>query len=86
MGYAFKPKMKYSLLDEICKLFQDRAAELVKARCKFVYVLDNIDLEEKAQNMRKDFQNKGVHAVARSIVFDRISNQGLPNTGSQHSL
>ena len=45
---------------------------MVKAGHKFVYVLDNIDWMEKANDMRQDVQNKSVHAVATSIVFDRI--------------
>ncbi len=78
--------MKYAVLDEIGKTFLDRAAELVKAGYKFVYVLDNIDWEEKAHDMRQEVQNRSVHAVATSIVFDRVSDQGLPDSGPQQSL
>ena len=63
-GICLEPKMKYAVLDEIGKTFLDRAAELVKAGYKFVYVLDNIDWEEKAHEMRQEVQNRSVHAVA----------------------
>ena len=45
--------MKYTVLDDICSHFVDHAVELVKASYKFVYVLDNIDWEEKAYDMRR---------------------------------
>ena len=63
------------LLDEIGKSFLDRAVELVKSGYRFVFVLDNIDWEEKVHDMRKDNQNTSVHAVATSIVFNRIPNE-----------
>lgn len=69
--------MKYNILDDIGNHFIDRAADLVKAGWKFVYVLDNIDWEEKAHDMRQGVQNKSVHAVATSIVFHCIPNEGL---------
>ena len=40
--------MKYPILDDIGRHFINRAAELVRTGCKFVFVLDNIDWEEKA--------------------------------------
>ena len=78
--------MKYPLLDDIGQQFINRAAELVKSGHKFVYVLDNIDWEEKAHDMRKDVQNRSVHAVATSIVFNRVSDEGLPDSGPQQAL
>jgi hypothetical protein len=51
-----------------------------------VYVLDNIDWEEKAHDMRQDVQNRSVHAVATSIIFHRVSDQGLPDSGPQKDL
>ena len=77
--------MKYPILEDIGKHFIDRAAELVKSGHSFVYVLDNIDWEEKAHDMRQDVQNRSVHAVATSIVFNRVPDKGLPNPGPQHS-
>ena len=65
--------------------FIDHAAELVKSGHKFVYVLDNIDWEEKAHDMRQNVQNRSVHAVATSIVFNRVS-EGLPDSGPQQSI
>lgn len=85
-GLCLEPSMKYPILEDIGKQFIDRAAELVKSGHKFVYVLDNIDWEEKAHDMRQDVQNKSVHAVATSIVFDRVSDQGLPDSGPQKDL
>ena len=78
--------MKYPILDNIGQHFIDRAAELVKAGHKFVYILDNIDWEEKAHDMRQDIQNQSVHAVATSIVFNRVSDEGLPDSGPQQDL
>ena len=78
--------MKYALLDDIGKQFIDHAAELVKAEHRFVYVLDNIDWEEKTHDMRQELQNKCVHAVATSIVFNRVSDKGLPDSDPQQDL
>jgi hypothetical protein len=86
LGVCLEPTKKYPILDDIGKHFIDRAAELVKSGHKFVYVLDNIDWEEKAHDMRENIQNRSVHAVATSIVFNRVSEQGLPDSGPQQSL
>ena len=37
---------------------------------KFVYIVDNIDWEEKVHDMRKHHQNKSVHAVASIVQQD----------------
>ncbi|XP_028413251.1 uncharacterized protein LOC114536099 [Dendronephthya gigantea] len=74
-GLCLEPKMKYTILEDIGKQFIDHAADLVKSGHTFVYVLDNIDWEEKVHDMRQDVQNKSVHAVATSIVFDRVCHQ-----------
>ena len=58
----------------------------MKLGYKFVYVLDNIDWEEKAHDMRQDVQNKSVHAIATSVVFNRVPDQGLPDSGPQQDL
>ena len=47
----------YGILDDIGKQFLGRAAQLVKSGHKFVYVLDNIDWEEKVYDMRMELQN-----------------------------
>ena len=78
--------MKYSILDDIGHKFIDHAAELVKSGHRFVYVLDNIDWDEKAHDMRQEVQNKSVHAVATSIVFNCVSDTGLPDSGPQKDL
>ena len=36
--------------------------------------------------MRQEVQNKSVHAVATSIVFNRVSDKGLPDSGPQQDL
>jgi hypothetical protein len=78
--------MKYDILDDIGSHFLDRTVELVKAGYRFVYVLDNIDWEEKAHDMRQDVQNRSVHAVPTSIVFSRVGDQDLPDSGPQKNL
>ena len=78
--------MKYNILDDIGSHFVDRAIELVKSGHKFVYVLDNIDWEEKAHDMRQDIQNRSVHAVATTIVFNRVPDQGLLDSGPQKDI
>jgi hypothetical protein len=50
---------------------------------KFVYVVDNIDWEERVHDMREHHQNKSVHAVATSMVFSRIPSDNLPDDGPQ---
>ena len=50
---------------------------------KFVYVVDNIDWEERVHDMREHHKNKSVHAVATSMVFSRISSEHLPDDGPQ---
>jgi hypothetical protein len=78
--------MKYKLLDVIGDHFMDLAvAELQKGK-NFVFVLDNIDWMEKVHDMRSDAQNTSVHAVATSLVFNRVSYQHLPDSGPQNSL
>lgn len=59
----------------------DHAVELVKKGHRFVFVLDNIDWTVKVHDMRSENQNKDVHAVATSLVFDRVPSQ--PSTGNQ---
>ena len=77
---------KYGILDDIGEEFLGRATQLVKSGHKFVYVLDNIDWEEKVHDMRIDVQNKSVHAVATSIVSDRVADVDLPDLGPQQDL
>ena len=85
-GMCLEPKMKYPIQEDIGKYFIDCAAELVKSRHSFVYVLDNINWEEKAHDMRQDVQNRSVHAVAISNVFNHVSDIGLPDSGPQKIL
>lgn len=85
-GICIDPTKKYTILDDTGKHFIDRAAAMVKSGHKFVYVLDNIDWEEKVHDMRTDSQNASVHAVATSIVFSRVPVGDLPDTGPQQDL
>ena len=85
-GLCLDPTRKYGILDDIGEEFLGRAAQLVKSGHKFVYVLDNIDWEEKVHDMRMEVQNKSVHAVATSIVFDRVADADLPDLGPQQDL
>ncbi len=70
--------MKYPLLDEIEDHFMDSAVELIKKGHRFVFVLDNIDWTVKVHEMRSENQNKDVHTVATSLVFDRVPS--MPST------
>jgi hypothetical protein len=36
--------------------------------------------------MRQDVQNRSVHAVATSIVFNRVPDKGVPDSGPQECL
>ena len=49
-------------------------------------VCDNIDWEEKVHDMRSDHQNKSVHAVATTLVFNRVPSDHLPDNGPQKVL
>ena len=69
--------MKYDVQDEIGTHFMEKVVEEVKAGNTFSFVMDNIDWEEKVHDMRSDNQNKTVHAVAISVVFDRVSSTHL---------
>ena len=51
-GFCLDPFTKYAMMDNIGHHFLQRAIELVKSGHKFVFVLDNIDWEEKAHDVR----------------------------------
>ena len=72
-NFCLSKSMKYVVQEEIGKHFLDRAVELCKEGRKFVFVLDNIDWDVRAHDMRSNKQNRSVHAVATSIVFDRVA-------------
>ena len=78
--------MKYTIQEEIGSHSLDHAVEQVKQGKQFVFVLDNIDWEVKAHDLRSNKQNQSVHAVAASIVFDRVSSGHLPDEGQQKNL
>ena len=58
---------KYTIQEEIGKHFFDRAAQLLKEGKKFVFVLDNIDWDVKAHDMRSDHQNKSVQLLWQQV-------------------
>ena len=74
------------MLDEIGAHFLDCATQLVKSVHTFVYILENIDREEKPHDIRQDKQNRSVHALATSIVFIWVPDNRLPDSGPQQSL
>ena len=78
--------MKYTILDEIGQHFLDHAVELLMQGRKFVLVLDNNDCDVRVHDMRSDHQNKSVHAVATSIVFNRMSSDHLPDDKTKKNL
>lgn len=78
--------MKYNIQEDIGKHFLDHAVQELKKGKKFVLVLDNIDWEVKVHDMRSDKQNTSVHAVATSLVFDRVSSDHLLDSGPQKSF
>ena len=78
--------MKYTVQEEIGKHFLDRAVQLLKEGKTFVLVQDNIDWDVKVHDMRSDQQNRSVHAVATSKVFDRISSSNIPDNGPKKNL
>jgi len=78
--------MKYTIEEEIGNHFLDCAVELLKQGKTFVFVLDNIDWEVKTHDMRSNKQNRSVHDVATSIVFDRVSSAHLPDDGPKTTL
>ena len=77
---------KYAVLDEIGNHFLEHALEVVKTGMTFVYVVDNIDWEEKVHGMQEHHQNKSAHAVATSKVFSRVSTDHLPDDGPQKDI
>ena len=78
--------MKYPILDDIGNHVMDEAVELVNKGHKFVYVMDNIDWTIKVHEMRSENQNRDVHAVATSLVFDRVPNKQFTSNAPQQSL
>lgn len=78
--------LKYTIQEEIGHHFLDRAVELLKQGRKFVLVLDNIDWDVRVHEMRSDHQNKSVHAVATSIVFNHVSSDHLPDDEPKRNL
>ena len=85
-GICLSKSMKYTIQEEIGKHFLDGAVQLLQEGRTFVFVLDNIDWDIKVHDMRSENQNKSVHAVATSVVFDRVTSSHLPNDGPKRNL
>ena len=85
-GFCLEKSMKYKILDEIGNHFLDKVVEQVNAGKKFTLVLDNIDWTVNVHDMLSDNQNTSVHAVAATMVFNRVSSDHLPDEHPQGSL
>jgi hypothetical protein len=86
LGICLGKTTKYTIQDEIGSHFMDKVVEEVKAGKTFSFVIDNIDWDVKVHEMRSDNQNQSVHAVATSLVFDRVQSKHLPDDEPQQSL
>ena len=84
-GFCLSKTTKYTI-QKIGHHFFDRAVELLKQDRKFVLVFDNIDWDVRAHEMHSDHQNKSVHAMATSIVFNRVSSDHLPDDEPKRNL
>ena len=85
-GVCLDPTKKYTVLDSIGSHFLDLAIELTKKGKKFTIVLDNIDWEIRAHDMREEHQNVSEHAMASCLVFDRVPSDHLPDNGPQKDI
>lgn len=85
-GFCLAAQMKYPLLGDFGGHFMDHAVELVRNAHNFIFVQDNIDWTLKVHDMRSDNHNRSVHAVATSLVFDRVPSKQCSCHISQHSL
>ena len=85
-GLCLDPSKKYSLLDEIGSDFLDLAIELTRQGKSFSIVLDNIEREIRAHDVRENHQNRSDHAMASSLVFDQVSPEHLPDCGPQKDI
>lgn len=68
------------------KHFLDQAIKLVREGKTFVFVLNNIDWDVRVHGTRSNNQTKSVHAVASSIVCDRLSSKHLPDDGPKRNV
>lgn len=85
-GFCLDPTKKYTILDNIGSHFLDYAIELTRKGKKFTIVLDNIDWEIRAHDLREEHQNVSEHAVASTLVFDRVSSDHLPDNSPQKNI
>ena len=85
-GISLDLTKKYTVLDRIGNHFLDHAIKLTKKGKKFTIVLDNIDWEIKAHDMREKHQNVSELAVESSSVFDRVPPDHIPDNGPQKDI
>ena len=85
-GLCLDPSKKYVILDEIGSHFLDQAFELTRQGGEFCVVLDNIDWEIKVHDMHQEDQNVSEHAVASTIIFDRVKSSYLPDNGPKRDI
>ena len=78
--------MKSTIQEQIGKHFVDHVVQLVKEGRSFLFVLENIGWDVKVHDMRSDKENRSVHAVATSLVFEHVSSIHLPDTGRKKKL
>ena len=57
-----------------------------QTRKEICLVLDNIDWDVKVHDIHSNKQNKSIHAVATSIVFDHVTSSHLLDNGQQKNL
>lgn len=85
-GVCLDPTKKYTVLESLENHFLDHATELTKKGKKFTTVLDNIDWEIRAHDMREEHQNVSEHVVASSLAFDRVPSDHLPDNRPQKDI
>ena len=85
-GLCLDPSKKYDILDEIGSHFLDQAVELTRQGGEFCVVLDNLDWDIKVHDMRQENQNVSKHAVASTIVFDRVKSSHVPDNGPKRDI
>ena len=74
------------MLNEIGNHFLDKAVEQVKAGKKFTFDSPVNIVYYNLHEMRSDNQNESSHAMATTLVFDRVPVGNQPDDKPKHSL
>ena len=77
---------QYITLNKIGNHFLDKVVEQGKAGKTFTFVIDNIDWTVNVHEMRSDNQNKSIHAMATTVVFDHVPIDNKPDDKPKQSL